>query len=315
IADDAPGGAPRAELWTRRAAARWLPARPQAGHKGSFGHVLVIAGSEGKAGAAALAGLGAARMGAGLVTIACPRGSHAALQATLREAMTAPVAPTDAFGAESEKPVLELAAARDVAVLGPGIGRSEATRGFVRRVVPALPTPLVLDADGLFAFGDAIAELGAREQPTVLTPHPGEAALLLGSTPAEVNRDRPAAARRLAAESGAHVVLKGAATVIADPSGAIVVNPTGGPLLATGGTGDVLAGAIGGLLAQGLGPREAAALGVFVHGAAADALTAARGPAGVLAGEVAGALPDALLRLGEPHASPSGDRLAFPEPR
>jgi NAD(P)H-hydrate epimerase len=111
--------------------------------------------------------------------------------------------------------------------------------------------------------------------------------------------------------------------VVADPSGAIVVNPTGGPLLATGGTGDVLAGAIGGLLAQGLAAPEAAALGVFVHGAAADALSAARGPAGVLAGEVAGALPDALLRLlddpswnGEPdHGPQSGDRLAFPEPR
>jgi NAD(P)H-hydrate epimerase len=291
--------------------------------KGSFGHVLVIAGSEGKAGAAALAGLGAARIGAGLVTLACPRGSHAALQATLREAMTAPVMPADAFSPESEKEVLELAAGRDVAVLGPGIGRSEATRAFVRAVVPALGVPLVLDADGLVPFAEGLGELRKRPAPTVLTPHPGEAALLLGSTAAEVNRDRPGAARRLAVDSGAHVVLKGAATVIADPSGAIVVNPTGGPLLATGGTGDVLAGAIGGLLAQGLAAPDAAALGVYVHGAAADALSAARGPAGVLAGEVAGALPDALLGLvddpswnGEPdHAPQSGDRLAFPEPR
>jgi NAD(P)H-hydrate epimerase len=323
IADQAPGVEPGAQLWTRRAAARRVPARPRAGHKGSFGHVLVIAGSEGKAGAAALAGLGAARIGAGLVTLACPRGSHAALQATLREAMTAPVMPPDAFSPESEKQVLELAAARDVAVLGPGIGRSEATRAFVRAVVPALAVPLVLDADGLVAFAEGLGELRKRPAPTVLTPHPGEAALLLGGTAADVNRDRPGAARRLAADSGAHVVLKGAATVIADPSGAIVVNPTGGPLLATGGTGDVLAGAIGGLLAQGLAAPDAAALGVFVHGAAADALSAARGPAGVLAGEVAGALPDALLGLvddpsrnGEPdHAPQSGDRLAFPEPR
>jgi NAD(P)H-hydrate epimerase len=315
IADAAPGVAPRASLWTRGAAARALPARPRTGHKGSFGHVLVIAGSEGKAGAAALAALGAARAGAGLVTIACPESQNAVLQARLSEVMTAPVpeGAAHAFGAEAVKPVLELAAARDVAALGPGIGRSEATRGFVRQLARALACPLVLDADGLVAFADALGELRARPAATVLTPHPGEAALLLGTSAAEVNRDRPAAARRLAAESGAVVALKGAATVVAEPDGALVVNPTGGPALASGGTGDVLTGVIAGLLAQGLPPRDAAALGVFLHGLAADGLGAA---AGVLAGEVAGALPDALRRLGASlgHGIGAGDRLAFPEP-
>ncbi len=200
--------------------------------------------------------------------------------------------------------------------LGPGIGRSEETRAFARRVTRALANPLVLDADGLVAFTDALPELRARRAPTVLTPHPGEAALLLGSTPAEVNRDRLGAARRLAAETGACVALKGAATVIADPGGFVAVNPTGGPALASGGTGDVLTGVIAGLLAQGVPARDAAVLGVFLHGAAADRLAAERGAAGLLASEVAGALPDALRALGVDHGGAIGaaDRVAFPEP-
>lgn len=318
IADEAPGVALRAELWTRAAAARRLPQRPRDGHKGRFGHVLVVAGSQGKTGAAALAGLGAARAGAGLVTLACPASTLAVLAAARSELMTAPVpeAAGGCFGSEAEKPVLELAAARDVVALGPGVGRAPETRAFVRGVARALACPLVLDADGLVAFEGAPAELRARRAPTVLTPHPGEAALLLGSTPAEVNRDRLAAARRLAAETGAIVALKGAATVVADPEGFATVNPTGGPALASGGTGDVLTGVVAGLLAQGLAPRDAAALGVFVHGAAADRLAAARGAVGLLAGEVAGALPDALRALGEKGggAIGAGDPLAFPEP-
>jgi ADP-dependent NAD(P)H-hydrate dehydratase / NAD(P)H-hydrate epimerase len=319
IADPTPDAPPRAELWTRAAAARHLPKRPRDGHKGRFGHVLVVAGSEGKTGAAVLAALGAARSGAGLVTIACPASLNGVLEASVREVMTAPVpeAAGARFGRASEKAVLELAAARDVVALGPGLGRDPETRSFVRSVVRALASPLVLDADGLVAFEGALAELRSRRAPSILTPHPGEAALLLASTPAEVNRDRPAAARRLASESGAFVVLKGAATVVADPQGALAVNPTGGPALASGGTGDVLTGVIAGLLAQGLGPRDAARLGVFLHGEAADRLAAARGEAGLLASEVAFALPDALRALaarGE-GAIGAGDRLAFPEPR
>jgi NAD(P)H-hydrate epimerase len=317
IADEAPGVAPAAELWTRAAAARRLPERPRDGHKGRFGHVLVVAGSTGKTGAAALAALGAARSGAGLVTIGCPESTQAVLAAARSEWMTAPVPEGAAggFGRAAVKPVLELAAARDVVALGPGIGRADETRSFVRSFAADLGSPLVLDADGLVAFEGAHAELRARRAPTVLTPHPGEAALLLGSTPAALNRDRPAAARRLAAETGAIVVLKGAASVVATPEGLLAVNPTGGPALASGGTGDVLTGVIAGLLAQGLPPREAAALGVFVHGHAADRLAVRRGAVGLLAGEVAEALPDALRALGDDSGGSigAGDRLAFPE--
>jgi NAD(P)H-hydrate epimerase len=232
--------------------------------------------------------------------------------------MTAPLPETvrHCFGRAAEKLVLELAAARDVVALGPGLGRDEETRDFVRLVTRGLATPLVLDADGLLAFVDALSELRTRRAPTVLTPHPGEAALLLGATAADVNRDRLGAVRRLASETGAVVALKGAATVVALPDGFATLNPTGGPALATGGTGDVLTGVIAGLLAQGLAAREAAVLGVFLHGAAADRLAVLRGEAGLLASEVAGALPDALRALGGEAGGTigAGDLLAFPEP-
>ena len=320
IADEAPGLEAGAELWTRSAAGAHLPARPAHGHKGTFGHVLVAAGSEGKTGAAALAAAGAARAGAGLVTIACPESLNAILEVKCTEAMTAPVAETAgrAFAAGAEKALLELAQTRDAIVLGPGIGRAEETLALVRRLAARLERPLVLDADALVAFADDPAALASRRAPTIVTPHPGEAAALLASEPAAINADRPAAARELAARTGAVVVLKGAATVTAAAQGRLAVNPTGGPVLATGGTGDVLAGMAAGLLAQGVAPFEAAALAVFAHGLAADRLAASRGSAGALAGEVAERVPAALeaLRVARARgagAIGAGDALAFPE--
>lgn len=326
IADDAPGADAPPTLLTRRGAGALLPARPPHGHKGTFGHVLVVAGSRGKAGAAALAAAGAARAGAGLVTVACPAGVQPEVAAQLAEAMTSPLAD----GADGELAVAagaalaELARARSAAAVGPGLGRGEGVRGALLRAIPSLELPLVLDADGLVAFAGAPERLRERRAPTVLTPHPGEAALLLGTTADALNRDRVAAARALAERTGGVAVLKGAATVVAAPGGRVRVNPTGGPVLATGGTGDVLAGAIAGLLAQGLDAFDAAALGVYLHGLAGDLLAGTLGPAGALAGEVARQLPRAaaLLRsaaAAERAPAPPGpggaDALAFPEPR
>jgi NAD(P)H-hydrate epimerase len=318
IADEAPGVAPQAELWTRAAAARALPRRPRAGHKGSFGHVLIAGGSTGKAGAAALAAAGAARGGAGLVTIACPRGLNAVLQRKRSESMTAPLPESGAgsFSGEAVAPLLALARERAALVLGPGCGRDAATRSALRAMALGAQSPLVLDADGLVAFEGRLKELGERRASSILTPHPGEAGLLLGLSPKALNTSRFEHARRLAAESGAVVVLKGAGSVIADPSGRVVVNPTGGPVLATGGTGDVLAGLAGALLAQGCAAFEAAALAAFVHGAAGDWVAARRGSRGALAGEIAAAIPEALRSLAElPQRSigPS-DAISFPEP-
>ena len=318
IAESAGEVEPTAELWTRAAVGARLPARPPAGHKGTFGHALLVAGSEGKTGAAALAAEGAARIGAGLVTLACPAGLNDILEIKCTEAMTAPLPDTPGRGlaAGAEEAVLALAATRDAVGLGPGLGRDNETLALVRALAKRLEHPLALDADAVFAFRDDPELLTARRAATVLTPHPGEAAELLGCSASDVNRDRPAAARRLAERSGATVLLKGAATVTASPDGRVVVNPTGGPVLATGGTGDVLLGLVAGLLAQGATAADAAALGAYVHGAAADALAHARGATGLLAGELADAVPAALASLRGAPARDFGAGLAvsFPEP-
>ncbi|MEB2343250.1 MAG: NAD(P)H-hydrate dehydratase [Deltaproteobacteria bacterium] len=330
IADAAPGVRADAELWTAPAAAARLPARPPDGHKGSFGHVLLIAGARGTTGAAALAAEAAARAGAGLVTIACPAGVNEILEVKCTEMMTAPV-PDGAEGglaAAALGALLALARERDVVALGPGIGRTEETRKLVRELAPRIARPLVVDADGLFPFGapargreGALGALKGRRAATILTPHPGEAARLLGASAADVNRDRVGSARRLAEGSGAVVVLKGAATVVAAPDGRVAVNPTGGPALGTGGTGDVLTGVIAALLAQERPSRrggafESAVLGAWLHGQAGDRLSARRGRAGVLAGEVAAELPEAIeaLRRGAAEGRGTGAALALPFP-
>jgi NAD(P)H-hydrate epimerase len=320
IAEPVEDVAADAEVLTRGAVGARLPERPAAGHKGSFGHVLVAAGSEGKTGAAALAADGAARAGAGLVTIACPAGLNDILEIKCTEAMTVPVADTSdrALAAAAAGTLLALAAERSAMALGPGIGRSDETRKLVRSVVPRLTVPLVLDADGLAAYAGEPAALAARTTPVILTPHPGEAAQLLGTTPADVNRDRIGAARSLAATSRCVVALKGAATVIAAPDGRVRLNPTGGPALGSGGTGDVLSGVVAALLAQGLEAFEAASVAVFIHGAAGDRLSAAIGGAGLIAGDLAAAIPATCADLRIAAAAPDGPgqglAVSFPEP-
>ena len=323
IALEAPGFTRDAELWTRAAAGARLPDRPATGHKGSFGHALIVAGSEGKTGAAALAADGAGRMGAGLVTIACPAGVNDILEIKCTEAMTAPVpdTPQRAFAASAEESILALAANRDAVGLGPGLGTAPETAGLVASVAKRLEKTLVIDADGLTAFASEPALLRSRPAPTILTPHPGEAARLLGTDAATLNRDRVGAARRLAEASGAVVLLKGAGTVTASPEGWVVVNPTGGPSLASGGTGDVLLGMVTALLAQGLEEFEAAALAAFVHGLAADRIAARTGDSGQLAADLARELPATMGALRAEAEAASGSlearaRLAvdFPEP-
>jgi NAD(P)H-hydrate epimerase len=319
IADAAPKLAIDAELWTAAGVARRLPPRPVSGHKGVFGHVLVVAGSRGKTGAAALAADGALRAGAGLVTIACPAAANEILEVKCTEAMTAPVADTSdgAIAAAALGALLELAAERDVVALGPGIGRAAETQKLVRDLASRVARPLVIDADGLFPFaGRGLAALKARKAATMLTPHPGEASRLLGVPIAEILRDRVAAARRLATESGSVVVLKGAASVIAAADGRTAVNPTGGPALGSGGTGDVLTGVLASLVGQGVAPFEAAALATWLHGAAGDRLSERRGASGALAGEVAAELPalfEHLRRLASSgDAEPTSLALRFP---
>lgn len=314
IADPDPARRPRAELWTRRGAAAHFPPRPRAGHKGSFGHVLVIAGSTGKLGAGALSSRAASRAGAGLVTLAHPIGIEAELAALPAEVMSAPIAATAEghLALAGQKAVEELAAQRDAVALGPGIGTGSEAFELARRLVAGLDRPLVLDADGLNALVGQLDVLRERRAPTILTPHPGEAARLLDSTASRLNADRLGAARELAERTGAVAVLKGARTVVADPGGRAMVVPTGGPQLATGGTGDVLTGIVAALAASGLEPFEAAGLAAWWHGATADRLPAARVGFGLLASELADALPSVAGELiGSLRASAEEDTGGF----
>jgi NAD(P)H-hydrate epimerase len=281
-------------------AAAAFPPRRRGAHKGDFGHVLVVAGSVGKTGAAVLAADGALRAGAGLVTVATPEPCLAIVAAARPEAMTESLPATASGGLHeaSLARLVALAGERDAVVLGPGIGQDPGTRALVRAFLRACPVPLVVDADGLNALAPAGGEAGAldalrREAATVLTPHPGEMARLVGRTAAEVQRDRLAAAVALARETGTIVVLKGERTLVAEPSGRAAVAGTGNPGMATGGTGDVLAGVVGALLARH-GALLSAVAGAFVHGRAGDVAARERGEEGMTAGDVVEALPAAI---------------------
>jgi NAD(P)H-hydrate epimerase len=299
----------RQTLLTREAARHLLPARPSDGHKGTFGHVLVVAGSVGKTGAACLAAEGAVRGGAGLVTVAAAAELNSILEEKLTEAMTIPISPSigGALGENALGPLEREASARDVLVLGPGLGARPETQRLVDRLLQAVARPTVVDADGLNAFADRPEAL-ASDAPRVLTPHPGELARLFGRSTREVQAARVDWAIRLARATGGVVLLKGARTVVATPGGDVRINPTGGAGLATGGTGDVLAGLVGALLAQGCSPFDAASAGAYLHGLAGDEL----GAVGGTASEVAATIPEVWSGLlHEEGTSGSGELLRF----
>jgi NAD(P)H-hydrate epimerase len=295
---------------TREAVVRRLPPRPLGAHKGSFGHVLVVAGSPGKTGAACLAAEGAVRGGAGLVTAAAPAALRFVFEEKLTEAMKLGVgSPSEEwFGEEMAETLEREAAARDALALGPGLGTRPETARLVERLLGSLRTPAVVDADALNAFSGRPEALRGPG-PRILTPHPGEMGRLLGRTAEEVQADRVGCARALARKARAVVVLKGARTIVCAPDGDLFVNPTGGPGLATGGTGDVLTGLLGALLAQRCDPLDAALAGVYLHGLAGDAL----GPFGATAGDVAATLGRAWRKLlCEEPAHERGDLRRFP---
>jgi ADP-dependent NAD(P)H-hydrate dehydratase / NAD(P)H-hydrate epimerase len=278
-------------------ASRLMPPRPLDAHKGSLGHVLVVAGSPGKSGAAILAGRAALRSGAGLVTIATPRSIQSIVAAAQAELMTEPLPEARGGGLSrtAAKAVLRLAASRDALVFGPGLGVEPGTRSTVLAVLAGRTVPAVLDADGLNAFAAdrrPRARIRGGRHPLVLTPHPGEAARLLGTTAASIQADRLGHARRLAAETGAIVVLKGRRTIVAQPGGTASFNSTGNPGMATAGTGDALSGILGALLARGLSAFDAARLGTYVHGAAGDLAAARIGEDGLIAGDLIDALAE-----------------------
>jgi NAD(P)H-hydrate epimerase len=261
-----------------------LEPRPRGGHKGTFGHVLVVAGGPGKTGAAAMTGLGALRAGAGLVTVASAASAIPEIASHAPELMTEPLDELD-----------RLVEGKTVIAMGPGLGRSRRTEALVARTLEQFAQPIVLDADALVGHAS-----GLPGRVRVLTPHPGEMSRLTGKPATEIQNDRVGAARAFATDRHVTLVLKGQRTVIAFPDGRVWINPTGTPALGTGGSGDVLTGMIAGFLAQFPGePDRAVAAAVYLHGLAGQIGVRALGEKCLIATDILQFLPDAMEECGE----------------
>jgi len=274
------------------------PRKPDA-HKGTTGHLLVVAGSPGKTGAAAMTSISALRCGAGLVTLGIAETLNAVSESQVLEAMTAPLPEIQpgVLGDSAFDSITNLMEGKKCVAIGPGLGQAEKTKKLVHKIVKSSPIPLVVDADGLNNLAGQAQILKSARAPVILTPHPGEMARLMDTTISAVQQDRIKCARDFAAAYRVHVILKGARTVIAHPDGGVFINPTGNAGMASGGMGDVLTGIIAGLVTQGLSPKEACRAGVYLHGAAADSLAQSMGPYGYLAGDVMNGIPAAIKKI------------------
>jgi len=285
--------------------ARLLAPRARDANKGSYGHVLVIGGSLGKAGAAAMAGFAALRAGAGLSTVVTPKSTLATVASFHSELMTVPLSETEAgtISLRALGPGLDsLLGSATLIAIGPGISRNSETAEFVRSVVgrgdKSIIGDMVVDADGLNAFEGVSAKLNGRGRTVIITPHPGEMARLTGLSIAEVQASRLEIARNFAREHELIVVLKGHRTLVAAPDSTVWVNPTGNPGMATGGTGDILTGMVAGLVAQH--PQhalEATALAVYLHGLAGDLACESVGEHSLVATDLLRFLPQAFARM------------------
>ncbi len=273
-----------------------LPPRWPEMHKGDAGRLLIVAGSVGMTGAAALAGLGAIRAGAGLVSIACPSSINDILEVKCTEVMTLPVPETDrrCLSVEAVEPILKAVETVNAVAIGPGLSRHEQVQRVVTELLGRIDKPIVLDADGLNVCTNCLEVIRDRQGPTVITPHPGELARLMGTTAEAVQGARLQAARDAAKELECIVVLKGAGTVAAAPNGETWLNPTGNQGMASGGMGDVLTGIIGAFLAAGTPPLQAAVAGAYYHGLAGDLAAKTYGARGLIAGDLLQTLPTAL---------------------
>jgi ADP-dependent NAD(P)H-hydrate dehydratase / NAD(P)H-hydrate epimerase len=289
----------RCHVLAAQAIAAQLQNRSADTHKGTYGHVLIVAGSPGKTGAGALASLAALRTGAGLVSFALPHALNAAMEAKLTEVMTIPLPESEpgVLGGEAVKRLMEWLEGKSALILGPGLGTHPETMRCVHEVLRQVRIPTVLDADGLNALAADPDSIGDIQAPLVLTPHPGELARLRRTTTAAIQADRLVVAQETARAYKAVVVLKGAHTVIAEPEGTLYINLTGNPGMATAGSGDVLSGMIGALLGQGYTPSMAARIAVCTHGLAGDLAAMALGERSLLAGDLVETLPRAFQEL------------------
>ncbi len=290
---------------TARDFAPLLDPRPAESNKGNYGHVLVVGGSVGKAGAAAMAGMSALRAGAGLATVATPKSVLSTVAGFHPEVMTEPLTETTAgtISSEANERLAQLAKGKSVLAIGPGISRDADTASLVRRLVAKTEIPLVLDADGLNAFEGRTGELSGKGRLLVITPHPGEMARLAASSTADVQKDRLGVARKFAQEHEVVVVLKGHRTLVVPPDGEAWVNTTGNPGMATGGTGDILTGMVAAMIAQekiAQNPNDAmlaVCAAVHLHGLAGDVMRETMGEQAMVATDLLHGLPEAFWRV------------------
>ncbi len=265
-------------------------------HKGSFGHVLVVAGSTGKTGAAALCANAAMRCGAGLVTLGAAKSINSTLEPMVMEPMTCPL-PEDEKGFLAEhsfKTIEKIAQGKQVIAIGPGIGTQPGTKKLVEKIVTDSNIPMVIDADAINCIAGNTSVLDRKKAPAVLTPHPGEMARLCSVTTEMVQDDRPGIASQFAKDHNVIVVLKGARTIISFPDGACHICPTGNPGMASGGMGDVLTGMIAAFHAQGFSLENASLAAVYIHGLAADILSHETGAFGFIANDLVSIIPQTI---------------------
>lgn len=294
-------------LTTEKAASNWLPPRAPATHKGSYGRVLVVAGSTGMTGAASLTSQAALCSGAGLVTLAIPKSLNAIMEVKLSEVMTLPMPETEdgSLAESAAQSILEFAERnQSILAIGPGLSQHPETKALVHQLIKenreqGLDLRMVIDADGLNALADAKEQLSFLGEKTVLTPHLGEMARLTDTQIPTLAADRISKAEEFAQNYGLTLVLKGAPTITANLNGEVWINSTGNPGMATAGMGDVLTGVIAGLIAQNVPSTNAATLGVYLHGVAGDIAAEAFGMHGLVAGDVLKLIPHAITSLVE----------------
>ncbi len=290
---------------TEKDAVAWIPLRSPASYKGSYGRVLVVAGSTGMTGAAALTSEAALRAGAGLVTLAIPKSLNPILEVKLSEVMTLPLPETEigSLAESATASILEYAEnTKSVLAIGPGLSQHPETVKLVHQLVKenreqGLDLRMVIDADGLNALAQATDLISLLGMEAVLTPHPGEMARLTNISISTLESNRIGTAEEFANQHGVTLVLKGAPTVTAYPNANTWINSTGNPGMATAGMGDVLTGIIAGLMAQNMPSEKAAVLGVYLHGLAGDLAAEALGMHGLIAGDVLQAVPQAISSL------------------
>ncbi len=268
-------------------------------HKGDYGHLVALAGSVGKTGAAAMACEAALRMGAGLVTLGIPKTLNAIMEVKLTEVMTEPLPETakQTLSLRALNAILRLCENKKAVMIGPGIGTVKETQALILKLIGALNLPIILDADGLTALGSNLKCLSRVKGPLILTPHPGEMGRLTGLTSKQVLEDRIGMTRGFSQTHQVYLVLKGYRTLIGTPQGEIFINPTGNPGMASGGTGDVLTGMIGGLICQGFDVLPSLQIAVYLHGLAGDRVASEKGEKSLVATDLIHQIP-AVLRGG-----------------